>query len=758
MFALLLCVPLLTLQGGGLALPQSLAEQPEATAAWATLSDSKSEAGAKSAAGAVLLEQLSALPPAAQLPFLMEAEGLGLMPMSLRATYRNLAIVWPALEARILETLVLPAGQNDALLLGAIHAAGDLATSNAAMLEQLASLLEAPAFRADARRALYQLTRKEFSSQEVFLDWWATAKERGRESWLEEAAESSARRELDDWRRRLQAGGQPAEILAGVIHPRQQIRSMAYVALRSLDFAGLDAETRGQVAIALRSALQQESDALLRIELLALVPQVLQDREALNPLLHSLQYGVPEEQVAAARYLQLLEPEEIAWEGILRGLEGAYPASVEGPSGPVPVRMALWSGLGTLILRGAAPNPETLEQQMNAALSVETDRAVRGHILSAVGRFGRPSFLEVLRPIVTDVEADEADRSDALVAMTGIVEHMQDPGQLLPLLTDLLDDHKPLVRRRAIESLRRLKFAEGPMLLVQRLPLESEVVLQKEILSALAEKQVAGIVAPLAAFDPAPPLREAYGRALVAQVGSDFETLKTVNQAMAQRGDVDFAFQIVRGFPTDGLDEAQVKEKERLYAVAVSERLLVVGVDNGNSSFADDAVALLQGLNSAEPQSLEWPVYLVELQLMRGEVAPALTVMQELALRNDMALSRRWELGLDTLRFAASANLIEPGRTLLETLVAAGEIPPEMQDALDQVAANFPSPEPEAVLPPKTTENQKTGEEASAGEKPAPGDQPQPIKEGGEPKAGGDPGATAEAGKKELPKMVAEPL
>ena len=755
MFALLLCVPLLALQGGGPALPQELAEVPEATTAWATLQDEKANAGAKSEAGAVLLQQLEGVAPAERLAFLMEADGSGLLPMDLQPTYRALDLAWPALETRILETLVLPAGENDARLRGAIQAAGDLATDDAPLIEQLANLLGSPAFRSDARASLYALTRMEFNEQEDFEAWWATAKEQGRETWLEEANGILERRELDDWRRRLQAG-EPAEILAGVAHPRQQIRSLAYVALRDLNLSNLEPAARQQVADALRNALEQERDAILRTELLALVPQVLQGRKALNPLLRALEFGVPAEREAAARFLQLLDP-EIAWEGTLRGLQNSYPAEVEGPSGPIPVRMALWSGLGALVSRGPAPEPAVLEELMVAALAVDNHPGVRGHIYAAMGRFSNPKLLEVLRPIVTDGEATAADRSDALVAMTGIVTLGEDPGQLQALLTGLLADPKPLVRRRAVESMQRLDLSDGPKHLVARLPLEPELVLQKAILSALSEKPTPEVIAQLTAFEPGVNLREAYGRALVAQVEGDFQALKSVHQAMAARGDVDFAFQVVRSFQAEGLEEAQAVELKRLYTVAVSERLLVKGVDNGNSGFANEAVGLLQELRNEEPASLVWPVYLVELQLMRGEIAPALTVMQELAERKDLDVTRKWSLGMDTLRFAAAAKLIGPGRTLLETLEASGAMPASLQTAAETVLPNFPAPEPEPVLPPKVPEQDPP---APSPDPPA-GEEPPTSELGGEEPqsaAGADPGPTAGATGEEPPKMVADPL
>ncbi len=694
MFALLLCFPLTTLQAGGLALPEALSNEPTVAEAWQQLQNPKLEPPRRSEASQVLLQGVSALEPAQQWSFLVHADGLDLWNADLRPVYRQLARSWEPLEARLLETLVMPPGQKDAMLKGAIRAAGCLSTSNPQLLEQLAVLLETPQLASESRAALDAITGREFGDHQAFLAWWQTAKSQTREAWLEQAHEEEKVREVEDWRRRLSSGQHPEEILLGIVHPRQPIRAMAYDALRQLDMDGLDDATKERVAEALRHALQAESDVQLRVDLLALVPQVLQGREALNPLLRALEFGIDAEREAAAGYLQLLQPLDVAWEGLLRGLEGVYPKPDDGPvlpDGHVAVRMALWSGLGTLAARGEAPDIPALEARMQAALAVENDRAVRDHILSAIGRLGGPSCFAVLQPIVLDPDEAQADRSDALIAMRGIAERTGNHQLLAELLPALLADAQPQVRRQAIASLRKLHIEGAAQLLVQRLAAEPEVVLQKAILAALAEKPDAQAFPALLSFRPSTPLREAYGKALLAQIGNDVARLDQAYQALVARYDREFAFLVMRKFPRENLTPEQTVHVERQYTVAVCERLLMVGVEQGNAaSYAADAVTRLQDLRQAEPEELLWPTYLVELQLMRGEVESAVAVMTELAANPALPLTKKWELGLDALRFAAAANLLEQGSLLLAALDAAGEVPPELQFAQQQIRGIFP--------------------------------------------------------------------
>lgn len=702
MFALLLCVPLLAFQAGGPELPEALKLDPAVVEAWSSLQAPDMELAQRNQASDLVLSSLSTLAPSEQWAFLLAADGHGYLQFDLRTQYRALAKQWPALEARILETLALPSGQNDSLLLGAIHAAGSLATSNHLLLEQLATLLENPKFSSEVRVALENLTGKEFGTQAAFLAWWKGAKDLDRAAWLERAIEVQKTRELEDWRRRLQGAAASFDVLNGVTHPRQPIRVLAYEALNRMDFQSLDADTNAQVADALRNALNQESDADLRIALLALVPHVLKAREALNPLLRALEFGVEKERVAAARYLQLVQPVEVAWEGLLRGLNGVYPKTLEGPAGKVAVRQALWSGLASLAEQVNSADPAQLEALIQSALAVENDRSVRESILSAIRRLGGPNFLEVLRPLAVDAEGSEVDRAAVLVAMTGVAERHPEITILQEILPALLADPQAQVRQQAIASMRKLKVPNASLLMVHRLRDETEVVLQKDLLASLSESKVPGVLEVLLDFIPGPTLREAYGKALVVQIGNDFAQMEQVRALMVKRFDREFAFRVVRNFPLEGLTPEQRLDLDRKHATAVWDLLMIKGAGNGNASYAADAVTRLRDLMVQEPESLVWPIYLVEIELQRNEVGAIIPLFTELLPNPGIDLKKKWELGFAILLAADNADTPElrvQGRTLLTAMEALGEPEGDYQFLMEQVREKFPAAEPEAVLP-----------------------------------------------------------
>lgn len=707
MFALLLCVPLLALQGGGPELPEALKVNPAVTEAWASLQNPAIEAAQRNDASTLVLQNLLVLSAAEQWAFLLAADGQGLLRSGLRNHYRQLAKDWPALEARILETLALPSGQDDASLIGAIHAAGSLATSNTVLIEQLATLLGNPNRSSDVRMALVNLTGREFGTQRDFLEWWAVSENLGREAWLESQREIEQERELADWRRRLQGSTAISEVLYGVRHPRQPIRVMAYEALRRLDFQALDEATNQQVADALRSALSEENDASLRIALLALVPQVLQDREAVTLLIGALKFGVDEERLAAARYLQLVEPVDVAWEGLLRGLDGVYPKDQEGPAGQVAVRQALWSGLGSLAERVSATDSARLDAQIQVALAVETARPVRAYILSAIRRLGGANYLDVLLPLAMDTETSEVERSEVLVAMTGVAERHLELNTLQEILPALLADPQPQVRREAIASMRKLKVANAQLLMVQHLEAETEVVLQKSMLAVIGASKAEGVLEPLLNFTPSPTLREAYGKALVVQIGSDFARLDVVSARLVERFDREFSFLVVRTFPLEGLTAEQRLELDRKHATAVWEWLMLKGTDNGNASYAADAVTRLRDLMALEPESLDWPVYLIEIELQRGQVASVMSELLELIPNPKVNLKRKWEIGcaaLLAIDLEATPGLSVQGRALIDAMATLGGPDSEYKFLFEQMQEKFVASEPEVVESPPTPE------------------------------------------------------
>ncbi len=714
MFALLLSFPLLCLQASGPELPEVLRAEPATTAAWGTAKDSSLGAEQRLEASELIVGRIITLPAAEQLPFLLEAQGAGVLTSDLQAVWRHLDDSWELLETRLIESLLLPLPANKNVVRGALLASGELASSDVGLIEGVSVFLDRQNFAADSRHALHNLTGRQFADRNEFRSWWEASSTLGREAWLESAIQERKAEELDDWRFHLNSNPSHDTILRGLQHSRQEISELALASLKLYDFAGADDATKAAISDAFRVALQDEKVLVQRKALMELVPRFLTGQDALKPLLRALEFGHPSEKQPAARLLKQIQPAAVAWEGVLRGLDGVYPADAEGPVGSENVRIALWASLNFLSANGGAPDVGAVELRLRQALAVENDQDVRGHIHSAIGTVAGESLLTVLEGIVLNADAPQADRTDSLIAMTAISLRVEKTAALAGLLPNLLADVHAPVRRQAIESLSQLGLPEAPLLLMERLSRENEVFLQKRILAALSGKRSAEVLEPLLVFKPADALFDDYRRALVAQIGSDlpafnraFEYFDTQADSLFQ---LELVFRVAESFPLDGLEVADQQAVSRRQAVAVSKYLLRFGVQNGNSNYAEDAVSRLREWIAAEPKNGLWMDYLVDLQLDRGEVAEALQVLPGLLALPDYNLSRKWELGLYALRNAAAGQMLVEGRQLFDLLDGMGEdMPPEWATYAEQLRGHFselePAPAEEAPVPEGPTED-----------------------------------------------------
>jgi len=747
-------------------------------AAWTVVQDSAAPREQRIQQGAALLGALGQLSPEVQAPFLLDVLGSDLWPQSLEPAFAALEQVWPKYGDRLLEDLVLPLPERKMRVHGVIRALGLLHHPSPRLVEGLASVLEREGLAAEARQSLARLTGREFGSRSDFSNWWQTAKEQDRADWLEAALADTQARELSDWRGKLapNSGASPAPkmVVAGMKHPRASVRSLAYRALVGMDPAGLAEADATSITTALRESVQAESVAELRLELLPLVPRFLRNGEALSSLLRSLEFGSAREQLAAATNLQLVRPPLAAWNGLLRGLSRLYPeakteaseasASKIAPSPPSTpeVRTALWTGLLAVGRQKAvqdAVDTTELKAMLGRALVVEDVAIVRDRLFQAIGVYGDASFLAVLQPLVSRPTTEEGapevptrqvpagERRAALAAMTDVAAGGNDPGLLSAMLPELLEDPEVLVRDQAINSVLRLQIPNALELLAARLGREAEAPVLRHLLESLGGSRKPGILESLLAFQPPQAFHDLYAKAVQVQVDGDFPSLQKAYQVLSARLDWPSAFTLVRKCPHEGLNPKQLAELDRLYAQAESEHLLEVGVDKEFQSYAEEAVGLLQVLMGREGQDLRWPVYFVELQLMRGQVPDALTVMRTLVPNQQMPIARRWELGLDTLRFAAAQELWEDGRVLLAELDALGEMPEEMAYRADQVRQLFPPLETSAEDSVAGSEEAPGGGEGvpapgpddeSSSQEPAvaEGGKPLPVKE---PEAGTDP-------------------
>lgn len=717
MFALLLSFPLLCLQAGGPDLPEALASEPAVTEAWTLAQDTSKDAAARAVATDMVLRRLQTLPAEQQLPFLLEAHGAGVLTADLVPIYRQLDKDWELLETRLIESLLQL--ENPDLVHGALRCAGSLKSSDIPLIESVAALLERSGFGSDARRALDELTGQSFPNLTEFQSWWDSSKELGREVWLERAVAAGKEREIRDWRSWLSDSPGHVVILNGLSHDLPEVRMLALASLKVFDFDAADAGTKTQIANDFRDALAAESFLEQRKALLELVPRLLTGHEALRPLLSALANGHSTERLSAARLLKQIQPREVALEGVGTSLDNVYPADSEGPIASVQVRIALWASLSFLARDGGVADDPKMPQRLELALEVETNQDVRAQIHSAIGTLAGESFLPVLEAIVVDLDAPASDREESLVAMTTISKRIAKSETVQKLLPQLLADPEAQVRRQAIESLGQLDVPDGALMLAARLPLESEAFLQKRMLALLGSKPSPAVLEALLGFKPATELLDPYGTALIAQIANDFATFTRVLDYFEANQQKEMAFRVVLNFKLKEPPKEQGDQLNARYARAVSEFLLDKGANNGNSAYAADAAARLREMMVAEPTSWQWPFYLVSLQLDRGEIAEAITVMNQLFDYPDFAVHTKWELGLRTLHSAAAVKMLNEGVLLLNRFTAGyeSEMPEAFRTWYKQVHGAYkdatPSPVPfekpeeqvEEAPTPETPEN-----------------------------------------------------
>jgi hypothetical protein len=692
-------------------LPEALATEPAVTEAWSLAKDSNQDSAARDAAIQLVLNRLQTLPPEQQLPFLLEADGAGLLAIDLVPVYRKLDLEWELLEARLVESLLQPLPDHQDLVRGALRCSSALMTSDIKLIEGVSVYLDRPNNAADARHSLWKLTGKSFANNAEFQVWWDSSKQLGREIWLERALAASNERELSTWRTLLNNTTHHPTILRGLRHELPEVRTLALASLKVYDFDAADATAQLEISTAFRDALASELLLEQRKALLELVPRLLRGQEALKPLLKALRFGHPSEQQPAARLLKQVQPPAVALEGVMRGLDGVYPADSEGPAGSVKVRIALWASLSFLARGDEVTDKGPVHQRLELALAVETHQDVRTQIHSAIGTLAGESFLPVLEAIVLNLNASTSDREESLVAMATISKRIAKSETVQKLLPQLLADPEAQIRRQAIESLGQLNIDGWERMLAARLPLEEEDFLKKRMLVLLASKSSPEVLEALLAFKPVTELKDPYGNALIAQIANDFATFNRVLDHFEANDQKEMAFRVVFNFPAGELAEEQKKQLDVRYARAVSQYLMYAGSQNGNSAYAADAAARLREMMDAEPASLEWPYYLVRLQVDRGEIAEAITVMHTLVDHPDFPAHGKWQLGLSVLHSAAAKQLFEEGRPLLakyeamyqamaETLEKDEDGHPvgfEFWTYYDQVSNAYPATEPAPV-------------------------------------------------------------
>lgn len=615
-------------QGGELPpLPPPLDADEALVAAAAALQASPDPAARREAARAVLAGLPEAKPKAVAV-FLQGATGSNAFPADhdLTPAWRRLDARWSNLRSWLSTELRTPS-QEATSLLGAVRAVGLLEAAEVELVEAIAAQLQDPRFSEAARSALQRVTRREFLDRKAFNDWWATAREQGREVWLVDSLDAASLRELALWRRILAQDASAS--LAAIASPLSSVRALGLERLPALA-GGADAPS---AAGALRDAFYAERVASLRRAILPLVPQFHSGGDAMGLLNQSLGAVDPLERVEAARALIRVNPPEEARSGLVGHLKRIY-FNETGPSDIPEFRSALLSGLRELAptFANETEHDSDITLVLVRALDREEDRPTRSRVYHAVAALGWSEFAEVLLPRAADTSQAVEERSDALDALVRAGPEGAARERTLTLLHGLLGDEA--LDYRAIQCLRLLKAPESAPHLAQRLASGGEPFVLQVTLQALAALPAdATALAPLLAFEPTEDLHESLVRAIQVHVGGAPGRLKFAARQLFGRGDPALAVALVEGFSRLGLSAADADAVDRELTLILADWLLTDGVGNGRAARVESTASRLRRRSQLEPAEASWPLRLARLEALRGKPEAACDAWEMVFLR-----------------------------------------------------------------------------------------------------------------------------
>ncbi|KAA3605668.1 MAG: hypothetical protein DWQ01_18725 [Planctomycetota bacterium] len=737
----------LWMQGPRPNLPAPLDKNQEVVAAYAEGMRSTDLAVRKVAAQRIL-NALAEAQPEAQAEFLLRWEGLEEIPVATAPAWRRIDSKWADLRMYLHNILKDRMASSRPRLLGALKAVGHLEMAAHANVEVVAAFLDDQLYHDPARRALYSLTRRDFRSLDAFLQWWnGGAKDLRRIDWVLNAAESERRRVIAQWDRQLKQN--PSLAFEAVRQDLFEVRSLGYLALRSLPALPADAEAAKAEKLrrsqALQQAWAQEASPELRRLLVPLIPRFFEGAEAMAILDQALASPLPELNLEAARTLQLVKPVGVARTGVLSHLGRVYESAGLLNTG-AGYRAAMFTALVAVTEGNGTANADpALDKILSLALASETDPAVRSKVYSAIGSRGGPEFMSGLREHVANPKGERSlqDQLAAMQALTRLAVRQKDGADFIEVFRMHLASEIFDLRLQAVQSLTQLRLPQTGPLLAERLAVEQEGRLVREILVAIGALPNSSGLDFLLSYVPPREDREirvAYQQAVARQLAADKEPagmdpakFMKAMPALAKNQVWDVAFALVAEISQlEIADEGQYAQIDRFYTLALAQWLLEGGLHNGGATRADEAAARLKERMAAEPAAADWPWLLARLENVRRRPAEALAAAQAAAPLLKERPGDLWPMVLESLALARDANLPQQGLALLQSAGQPQE--PFLAAATDMKAALqglLPPPPEEPKTPPETA--------------PAPAPQPEPASTEGGQKDGGAEGAETPA-------------
>lgn len=719
------------------ALPPALQQKPEVVAAYQEQLKSQ-DPEARRAAAQLVLAQLPEAELLAQANFVLGLYSdsefpADLLPAELERIYR----AWPQLEPHLVDILRSPEGENLDLIHGALVASGQLLLSSPALVESIGARLNQPAYRLAASQALELITRHPFRTLESFHDWWKTARELDRIGWLAMALDQAHQTELMLWRKLLEAD--PNLALGAVDNLRKEVRSLGYEALARVAANTKNGQIPNFEIASFRKAYDAETDAELRVQLLRMVPRFFQGAEAISFVDEAMTgHSMPEKENAASLLLEI-RPQQLALETSVKYFQQAYQPLANGMAGTPAMRQALVSSMISLARSQGVDLTECqpkINQTFPIALEQEKAANVVGQLYEAVGLFGDEHFLLTMLGRVSSTDRSIDHRQAALEATIQVARRFNKVDSFVDqYMANLLSNETSAIRYKAMRAASSLQHEKCTILLLQRLTVEPEEGLKRELLKESQAMRASGAVDLLLKFEP-PEFWSEYRAALHFQIGTDLQLIQQALHVMIARKDWEMAWLLMNAFqpPADTTPEMLAPFRALQARIQAEWVLTLDPKPKSDDARVLESISMVQAQRTVEANNGLWPDLEGRLFFLQAKPADAFKAFTEAIALFEPGPAYD-DLALNAIRAAEAAGLLKEASQFMATLKPlAGEAAKAelatFKTKIDQaVAAQQPKPEeadtkptPPPADPGKPAEN--TGDPGADGGQAKPADQP----------------------------------
>lgn len=652
------------------ALPPALQQKPEVVAAYQKQLQSQ-DPEARRAAAQLILEQLPQAELVAQADFVLGLYAADDFPAEmLPAEIQRIYAAWPQLEQHLVDVLRSPEGENQELIHGALVASGQLELSSPSLVESIGARLNQPNFRVAAGASLEAITKHQFRNLESFHDWWKTARDLSRIDWMAQALDKAQQAELQLWRLLLESN--PDRALGAIEDLRKEVRSLGYEALGRIAANAKNGQVPSFEIASFRKAFDAETDSALRVQLLRMVPRFYQGTEAIGFVEDAMSGKSFEEKECAASLLLEIQPPQLALEASVKYFQTAYQPLANGKAGTPQMRQSLVTSLISL-----ARNPEVelaecrpkINQTFPIALEQEKAGEVVPHLYEAVGLLGDEHFLLTMLGRVSSTDRSIEHRQAALEATIEVAKRFNKVDSFLDeFMADLLSNETSAIRYKAMKAAGKLRNEKCTILLLNRLLVENDEGLRRELLKESRAVRAPGAVDLLLKFEP-PEFWGEYRAALQTQIGGDMPMIQHSLHVMIARKDWEMAWRLIGAFPVPADIQPEVVAPLRALRAQIQAEWVMVQEPQRKADHPEvlEAISLLKAQREAESTSSLWPELQGRLLTMLTQHAEAFQAYSD-AIAQMQPGPAYDAVAINAVRAAEAAGLLKEATLFMASL------------------------------------------------------------------------------------------